>query len=122
MLAQNRLGGLQVPVALLDVVEEFLRSEDRVDERSDEREEGSGRRAGDQEGIREALSGVIEGEDDQGAPDRHQRYQGQRYEEVEDRVSESENGLFIPCRGVSKEQSSEQVADPEKDEDDHRDH
>lgn len=122
MLAQDGLCRLEVPVALLNIVEELLGPEDRVDQRADEREEGTGGRAGDQERIRQALSRIIEGEDDQGAPDRHQRDQRERYEEVEDRVSESENGLFIPCSGGSQEESSEQVADPEEDEDDHRDH
>jgi hypothetical protein len=89
VLAQDGLGRLEIPVAFLNVVQELLRPQDRVDQRADERKERARSRARDQERVRKPLPGVVEREDDQGAPDRDERDQRQRDEVVVNRVSES---------------------------------
>lgn len=89
-LAQLKLGGLRIELALALVDEELRRPQDRVDERAHERKQRGDRRDPDEDGIFDPPARVREGPPDQGKPDHDQEKDEQVDGKIEIAVFDSE--------------------------------
>ena len=89
-LADAKLGGADLELALLPLVEELRRAKDRVDDRPDEREQRRRGRARDQHGIVDPPPGVEEGPRDERKPNDDQKQDEEVDDEVESVVGDAE--------------------------------
>src|SRR3954451_9597512 len=81
-LPHPQLGGFDLQLALVRVLQVLRWPHDRVDGGADEGEEGGDGGAGDQEGVRDAPAGVEVGVDDQRQPEDDQQQQEEGGDEI----------------------------------------
>jgi hypothetical protein len=95
-LAHPQLRGFDLQFALVGVLEELGRADDRVDGRADEGEERGDRRAADQERVGDPAARVEEGVDDQRQPEDDQQEQNEGRGQVQTGVGDAED---CECHG-----------------------
>ena len=89
-LPHAQLGGPDLQLALLGVLEELRRAQDRVDDRAHVREQRGPGGAGDQDRVLDPAAGVEEGPGDQRDPDDHQEQHHEIHEQVQAAVRDAE--------------------------------